>query len=131
MQRYHFEVEGIPEYMNMLEDAKKYLGRSGRTIADETLLLFVSTEMLTTERYPQSNNNLEDRAKDGKNLSNWKTGYKKAHAKARVKPQAAKGDDKFGAANAAEQVLGVGFNNNSGVTTENGGYEVGLKALEG
>ena len=47
MQRYHLEVEGIPEYINMLEDAQRQAGRAGRTMSDETLLLFASTEMLT------------------------------------------------------------------------------------
>ena len=55
MQCYHLEVEGIPEYINMLEDAQKQAGQSGQTIADETLLLFASTAMLTTEQYPQTN----------------------------------------------------------------------------
>ena len=34
MQRYQLEVEGIPEYINMLEDSQKQAGRAGRTIAD-------------------------------------------------------------------------------------------------
>ena len=34
MQRYHLEVEGIPEYINMLEDAQKQAGRAGQTITD-------------------------------------------------------------------------------------------------
>ena len=40
MQRYHLEVEGIPVYINMLEDAQRQAGQVGRMIADETLLLF-------------------------------------------------------------------------------------------
>ena len=55
MQRYYLEVEGIPEYINMRKDAQKQAGRSGRTIADKTLLLFATTEMLTTLRYPRTN----------------------------------------------------------------------------
>ena len=51
MQRYHLKVEGIPECINMLEDAQRQAGRAGRTIADETLLLFASTAMLTSERF--------------------------------------------------------------------------------
>ena len=39
----------------MLEDAQKQAGRSSRKITDETLLLFASTAMLTTERYLQVN----------------------------------------------------------------------------
>ena len=30
MQRYHLEVEGIPEYINMIEDAQRQAGRAGR-----------------------------------------------------------------------------------------------------
>ena len=39
--------------------------------------------------------------------------------------------NKFGAANADERDLGVGFDKKSGVTTDDGGKAVGLKALEG
>ena len=60
MQLYHLELEGIPEYINMLEDAQKQAGRDGRTIADETLLLFATTAMLTTERFPITNDDWED-----------------------------------------------------------------------
>ena len=66
MQSYHLEVEvdveGIPKYINMLEDAQWQSVRSGRTIADETLLLFASTAMLTSERFPQARAEWEERA---------------------------------------------------------------------
>ena len=62
MQRYHLEVEGIPEYINMIEDAQRQAGRSGQTIADKTLFLFSSTAMLTTERFLRANENWEERA---------------------------------------------------------------------
>ena len=60
MQRYHLKVKGIPEYVNMLEDAQKQAVRSIFTIADETLLLFASISMLTTERFMRKNNDWED-----------------------------------------------------------------------
>ena len=66
MQRYHLEVEGIPEYINMLEDAQKQAGRAGQIIAYKTLLLFTSTSMLTADRYPRDKNNWRDRS-EGKN----------------------------------------------------------------
>ena len=50
MQHYHIEIEGIHEYINMLKDEQKQAGRAGQTIADETLLLFASTAMITTKR---------------------------------------------------------------------------------
>ena len=55
MQRYHLEVEGIPKYINMLEDAQRQAGRVGHTISDETLLLFASTAILNSERFPRAN----------------------------------------------------------------------------
>ena len=55
MQRYHLEDEGIPEYINILEVAQRQSGQAGRTIADETLLLFASTAILTSERFTRAN----------------------------------------------------------------------------
>ena len=80
MQRYHLEVEGIPKYINMLEDAQRQAGRVGQTIAKKTLLLFSTTEMLTIERFPRANNDWEERAERDKTWMQWKVAYKKAHA---------------------------------------------------
>ena len=55
MQSYHLEVEGILEYIKMLEDAQRQAGRAGRTITDETLLLFAGTNMLTSKQFPRAN----------------------------------------------------------------------------
>ena len=82
MQRYHLEVKGIPEYINMLEDAQRQAGRAGHTITDETLLLFASTVMLTSKRFPRANNNWEYQTKHGKTWASRKLAYKQAHAKA-------------------------------------------------
>ena len=101
MQHYHLEVEGIPEYINMLEDAQRQAGRTGRAISDDTLLLLASTAMLTSEQFSRGNNAWEDRAEPGKTWVAWKLAYKQAHPKARVKAQAHGGNTKFGAANSA------------------------------
>ena len=85
----------------MLEDAQRQAGRAGRAILDETLLLFASTAMLTSERFLQANDAWEDRAETDKTCAAWKLAYKQAHAKARVKAQAHGGNTKFGAANSA------------------------------
>ena len=85
----------------MLEDAQRQASRAGRTIADETLLLFASTAMLTSECFPRVNDNWEERAERNKTWSQWNTAYKRAHAKERVKTQANDGSAKFGAANSA------------------------------
>ena len=80
MQHYHIEVEGTPKYINMLEDAQRQASRAGRTIPYETLLLFASTAMLTSERFPRANDDWEDRAERDKTWSTWKLDYKQALA---------------------------------------------------
>ena len=87
--------------------------------------------MLTTEHYPQANSDWEDRYEEENSWDHWKTCYKKAHAKARVKAQAAEGANKFGAPNSAKRELEVGFEKSSIETTEGSNNRVGLKALEG
>ena len=110
----------------MLEGAQNQSGRASRTIADETLLLFENTEMLTTEIFPRTNGKWEDQYEANKTWAEWKTAYKTAHAKARFKAQATEGSDKFGAANVSARV-----HNTSEVETNNGVDEVVIKALEG
>ena len=72
MQSYHLEVEGIPKYINMIEDAQKQAWRAGQTIANKTLLLFASTVMITTDRFPRTNDDWEDRAEPDKTWDDWK-----------------------------------------------------------
>ena len=74
----------------------------------------------------RNNDDWEDRDEEHNIWDEWKTAYKRAHAKLRVKAQATKGLDKFGAANTAGRVLKT-----SEVDTNNGGNEVGMKSLEG
>ena len=57
--------------------------------------------MLTSERFPRANDDWEEHTERDKKWSQWKTTYKRDHAKARVKAQANDGSVKFGAANSA------------------------------
>ena len=82
MQRYHLEVEGIPDYINMLEDAQRRSGRAGRTIAYKTLFLFASTAILTSEGFMSANDDWEERAERDKTWPQWKSSYKRSHSKA-------------------------------------------------
>ena len=101
MHHNHLEVKGIPKYINMLKDAQQQASWEGRTIADETLLLFASTARLTSEHFMRANNDWEERVERNKTWSQWKTAYKWDHANARVKAHANNGRVKFGAANSA------------------------------
>ena len=110
----------------MLENAQKQAGRAGQIIANETLLLFATTAMLTTNRFPRTNYDGEDCAESNKTWGNWKEAYKKAHAKARIKAQANKGTVKFGARNSAAHLETTqNVNKNQGID------DGGMKVLEG
>ena len=127
MQRYHLEVEGIPEYINMHEDAQRQAGRSVQTITDEMLLPFASTEMLMSERFPRANDYWEDRAERDKTWATWKLLYKQAHTKARVKAQATNGSVKFGATNSAARQEATHLPLNNQLEEDSGD----VKTLEG
>ena len=127
MQCYHLEVEGIPEYINMLKDAQRQAGRAWQIIANNTLLLFVSTAMLTSEQFLCANDDWEDCAERDKTWAQWKAAYKKAHSQARVKTQARDGTAKFGAANSAVRQ----DKPNPPLDNQLEEEDVGIKALEG
>ena len=104
MQRYHLEVKGIPENIKMLKDAQRQACRLGTKIADDTLLLFASTAMLTSERFLRANDDWEERAERYKNWPQWKSAYKRSHNKAQIKAQANDGSVKLGSANSAARL---------------------------
>ena len=66
MRQYHLEHEGVPEYINALEDAQKMAALSDESnkIADGTLLLIASTLILKLQRLPRANEKWEDLTKD-------------------------------------------------------------------
>ena len=84
MLQYHLEHEGVPEYINALEDAQKMaaLLDESNEIADSTLLLIASTSILKSQRYPRANEKWEDITKDAQTWEAWKVLYKDSHSKA-------------------------------------------------
>ena len=94
MRQYNLEYEGVPEYINALEDAQKMAELSDKSneIADGTLLLIASTSILKLQRFPRANEKWEDLTKDTQAWEVWQVLYKDAHTKARIKKSAIKGD---------------------------------------
>ena len=77
MRQYHLEHEGVPEYINALEDAQKMatLLDESNKIADGTLLLIASASVLKSQRYPQVKKKWEDLTKDAQTWEAWKVLY--------------------------------------------------------
>ena len=84
MCQYHLEHEGVPEYINALEDAHKMAELSDKCneIADGTLLLIASTAILKLQRFLRTNKKWKDLTKDTQTWEAWKVLSKDAHAKA-------------------------------------------------
>ena len=49
MHNAHKDSEGIPEYINTLEDGRDKAGRAGAPISEKNLIIIATKAMLTTE----------------------------------------------------------------------------------
>lgn len=69
--------------------------------------MIATNVMLSTEQFPRANDEWEDLDPSERTWMRWKTVYKVAAKKAKVKKQAAEGQDRFGRAHAATDGLGT------------------------
>ena len=60
MHNAHKDSEGIPEYINTLEDGRDKAERSGAPISNFMLVIIATKAMLTTEKYPRANEYWEE-----------------------------------------------------------------------
>ena len=59
MLGYYAAAEGIPEYINMLEEAQRKLARANLPMSDDQLLATASTAVLASENFPRPTNEWE------------------------------------------------------------------------
>ena len=100
MHNAHNDSDGIPEYINTLEDGRDKAARAGAPISNNMLVIIATKEMLTTEQYPRANETWEELDVEEKTWTAWKTLYCAAAKKAAIKATAGRGRVQFGAANA-------------------------------
>ena len=103
MRDYHVKAEGIPEYINLLEDAQRTAKRIDKDnpITNKSVLNIATNAMLNSQQFPRTNDEWEDLPADQKTWDGWKTLYKAAQGKERVRKLAAGGSESFGGANSA------------------------------
>ena len=75
MHNAHKDSEGIPEYINTLEDGRDKAARAGSPISNNMLVIIATKAMLTTEQYPRANETWEELDVDEKNWGAWKKLY--------------------------------------------------------
>jgi hypothetical protein len=98
---YYALAEGIPEYINMLEDAQRKLARANLPMSDDQLLAIASTSVLASDHFPRPTDEWEARPRATKTWPEWKLHYRAAHL-ARKRQMLATGQQPnfHGAANA-------------------------------
>uniref|UniRef100_A0A7S4JRA9 Uncharacterized protein n=1 Tax=Odontella aurita TaxID=265563 RepID=A0A7S4JRA9_9STRA len=100
MKGFHVTAEGIPEYINALEDSQKRSARAGQPITEITLVMIASNAMLTTGQFPRANDDWEELRALERTWAKWKALSRDVDKKVKIKLKAAGGSDQPGAANA-------------------------------
>ena len=104
MMGYYNEAEGIPEYINMLEEAQRKLARANLPMSDDQLLAIASTSILASGHFPRPTDEWEALPRAGKTWMAWKAHYRAAHIARRRQMLAAGNAGTAHAAMAVEQV---------------------------
>ena len=60
MHNAHKDSEGIPEYINTLEDGQDKAERAGAPITNHMLVIIATKAMLTTEQFSRTNETWEE-----------------------------------------------------------------------
>jgi hypothetical protein len=98
MMGYYAKAEGIPEYIDMLEEAQRKSVRAKLPISDEQLLAIAATAVLGSNHFPRPTDEWETKPVADKTWANWKRHYRNAHI-ARKRQMLAAGSPTFGTAN--------------------------------
>jgi len=102
MISYYTEAEGIPEYINMMEDAQRKLARANLPMSDDQLVAIASTAVLASNHFPRPTDEWEARPRAAKTWTEWKLHYRAAHlARKRQLLASGKTPTTYGSANAA------------------------------
>ncbi len=81
MHNYYTQVDGIPQYINMLEDAQKKATRAGMPIANVELVMMASAAVLAAQHFPRKVDNWEGLPSASHTWTAWKTAFCLAHVK--------------------------------------------------
>jgi hypothetical protein len=81
MHQYYVQVDGIPQYIIMLEDAQKKAKRAGMPIANVELVMMASAAVLAAQHFPHKVDNWEGLPTPNRTWLAWKTAFRFAHLK--------------------------------------------------
>ena len=81
MHAYYVQVDGIPQYINMLEDAQKKAKWAGMPIADAKLVMMASVAVLAVQHFPHKVNDWEGLPSTSCMWTAWKQSFCLTHLK--------------------------------------------------
>ena len=81
MHQYYVQVDGIPQYIIMLEDAQKKAKRAGMPIADVELVIMALAAVLAAQHFPRKVNDWEGLSSPARTWLVWKTAFRLTHLK--------------------------------------------------
>ncbi len=98
MHNYYTQADGIPQYINMLEDAQKKATRAGMPIADVELVMMASAAILAAQHFPHKVNDWEGLPSASCTWMAWKTALRLVHVKRQQQILALGGGEPLGRA---------------------------------
>jgi hypothetical protein len=104
MISFYQKTEGIPEYINDLEDAQRKLARAKLPMSNEQLLAIASTAVLAAQHFPCATDEWEALPPAAKTWAAWKTTYRAAHIARKRQLLATGGAEPLSGAHAATDV---------------------------
>jgi hypothetical protein len=81
MHGYYAQADGIPMYINMLEDAQKKAKRAGMPIAKVALVMMASATVLAAQHFPREVDDWEGLPSPARTWLAWKTAFRLVHLK--------------------------------------------------
>ncbi len=98
MHNYYTQADGIPQYINMLEDAQKKATQAGMPIANVELMMMASAAVLAAQHFPRKVDNWEGLPSASCTWAAWKTAFCLAHMKRQQQILASGGGEPLGGA---------------------------------
>jgi len=93
MMQYYAQVDGIPQFIVMMEDAQKKAKRVGMPITDVKLVMMASVAVLAAQHFPRKVDDWEGLPAFDRTWQAWKVAFHLAHLKHRHQLQAAGGGE--------------------------------------
>jgi hypothetical protein len=98
MHQYYVQVDGIPQYIIMLEDAQKKAKQAGMPIADIKLAMMALAAVLAAQHFPREVNDWDGLPSSSRTWVAWKTTFRLAHPKRQYQILASGGGEPIGGA---------------------------------